>query len=489
MKRNRFIIIGAGNIGRDLLEKLPKELDLLCIDNAPDAEERIRKIRGENAVVLIGDATSRLVLEKAEVNEAETVLITTTTEKVNVEVARVLKEHFQPKRVISVGITTDGIRKIEESGVEVLDIFATSAASFRNMLEQKTKTAHSIGLGKIEILEVEVHPHSRLANKRLRSLAPIRWRIGIIYRDGNIIIPHGDTVLKPKDRVVILGDPGVLKTVSEILTFSFEQFPTEFGSSVIAYLAGSEDERYFAELAYLFSIFPLKKLVMVYSPRALPRYGELGKMVQQEKFKDVEERRIDLPLFEAVKAVVNAGGSDFGMVVLSASALAGGLLQRGRKRMLLDLTAAAACPILISRGTNPYSRVAVPAVAGLSQHHALETALEIAGSVNNEISALLVQPSKYIASDSDLKDFESSRKSITELSLMYKASVNTPVLQGNPVKAVIKALPGYNLLLIDTGSLKKGGRLSGLLNPDVLWHIVKRSTVSTLFIPPIEESL
>jgi hypothetical protein len=97
--------------------------------------------------------------------------------------------------------------------VEVENIFTLSGASIRNMLEQKMRTAHAIGLGKNEILEVEVYPNSKLANKPIGSLAPIRWRICIIYREENTIIPRENTVLKPKDRVIILGDPVVLKTV------------------------------------------------------------------------------------------------------------------------------------------------------------------------------------------------------------------------------------------------------------------------------------
>jgi Trk K+ transport system NAD-binding subunit len=44
--------------------------------------------------VRIAHATSRLVLEQAGVGEADTVAITTTTETVNLEVARVLRDHF-----------------------------------------------------------------------------------------------------------------------------------------------------------------------------------------------------------------------------------------------------------------------------------------------------------------------------------------------------------------------------------------------------------
>lgn len=489
MKRNRFIIVGIGNIGRDLLEKLPKELDLLCIENAPDAEERAKKIRGENVTVLRGDATSRLTLEQAGIDDAEGVLISTTSETVNLEVARLLKEHFHPKRVIAVGITTDGIRKLAELGAEVQEMFATSAAGIRNLLEQRTRSAASIGLGKNEILEVELHPNSRLANKRLRGLAPLRWRIGIIYRDGNIIIPRGDTVLKPKDRIVILGDPSVLKTVTEIMTFNFERFPLEYGSTAMAYLEGDEGDEFFAELSYLVDIFPFQRIVLVYTGRAAGRASEYDRLIDRTRFRNLEERTVDLPLDAAIRKVNAESGMECGMVILSKNILKRGLWPSARKRLFLDICVQTACPVLICQGTHPYEKSVIAAVEGLSPHHALETALEVGSSLDNEVTALLVQPAPYIASDGDFKEFESMRKTVSELGLIYRMSVQMPVLKGNPVHAVVKSLTGYNLLFIDTGNLRKQRWPVGLLNPDVVWHILVKSPISTLLIPPVEESL
>ena len=488
MKSNRFVIIGVGNVGRDLLGKLSKEYEVLCIDTAPDAEEKARKIR-KDARVLQADATSRLVLEEADVDDASAVLITTTTEKVNIEVASVLRNNFQPRRIISVGITTQGIKRLEELGVEVVNIFVTTASTFQYMLEQKTKAAHSIGLDKNEILEVEVHPNSRLANKRLGALAPIRWRIGIIYREGHIIVPHRDTVLKPKDRVVILGDPATLKTVSEILTFNFEKFPLEYGAKVMVYLSGTEGEDFFGEVEYLFSAFPLQKAIFLYSAAARARGSELADFIRSDRLEQFEEKSSDLAVFNAIESVMKENGGDYGFIVLSREAVDRLMLPAGKKRFLQRLSSLAACPILLASGSAPYEKIATPCVEESLSQHALETALEISSSLNYEVSALLVQPSKYIASDEDTTEFSTIKKNISEMSLMYRVNVKTPILQGNPIKAVLKVLQEYNLLVVDTGEWKKQQWFSALLDPDVVWHIVKGARISTLILPPVEESL
>ncbi|KPJ97453.1 MAG: hypothetical protein AMK71_13305 [Nitrospira bacterium SG8_35_4] len=107
MKRNKYIIVGLGSIGLELLKKISKDIDLVCIDLNSELEDTVKKIR-DDCTFFSGDATSRLVLEEAGVAESDGVIITTTSEKVNSETAQILKEHFDAKRVIAVGTTSAG---------------------------------------------------------------------------------------------------------------------------------------------------------------------------------------------------------------------------------------------------------------------------------------------------------------------------------------------------------------------------------------------
>ncbi len=491
MRRNRLVIIGVGRIGRELLKRLSREFEITCIEIDPGRRESALELRGEETRVVTGDATSRLVLEEAGVDEADVVIITTTTEKVNVEIARLLKEHFSVKRVISVGITQEDVEALRHLGVEVENIYTASATGIRNRIEQKSRVAHAIGLGKNEILEVEVHPYSRLANKPLGSLAPLRWRIGIIYRDDNIVLPRRDTVLKPRDRVVILGDPAVLKTVSEILTFSFERFPLEYGATAVALLCGSEDETFFKETDYLLSVFPLDKVVFVYTKKALPRSALFEKFIEEGSFKKIERVETVLSPLNAVGELLSDRGGEIGLVVVSRDAVPSfpSFLDFGRRSFIGRAASLAPCPILVAGGTFPYEKLVVPCVEGVDVQRAMDTAFEISSVLNSEITAMVVEPSRYISTDEEVRNFEEMRKNISDMALVYKSSVNVPVLKGNPVKAVTGRLRDYSLVVVDTGGWKRRRWFSFLLNPDVVWHIVGRAPVSTLLIPPLEETL
>lgn len=492
MQRNKFIIIGVGSIGQELLKKISKEIEIECVDLSHEAAETAKKIRGDCRVT-IGDATSRLVLEEAGVADADGVIITTTTEKINVEAARILKEHFDVRRIISIARTKAEMEALEQYGVEAENIFTASATAIRNKLEQTSRAAHAIGLGKNEILEVEVHPHSRLAHRPLRTLTPIKWRIGIIYRDENIVIPGRETVLKPKDKVVILGDPAALKTVSEILTFKFQQFPLEYGSAVITYITGRESRQYFDEIEYLFTVFPLSKIIVILSRDAASKKELFAGYLSNENIKNVHMVESADPPLPAIQEAASDIRNELGVIMISKRSLIDPVSPfpfQGQKRNFLGkLLEISNSPVLLSNETFPYEKALVPCVEGVNPRHSLETAVEIASSLNNEVTASLVRPSKYISSEEDIEEFEAMKKEVNDISLMYKLSIKTSVQDGNPVKIVTAFSKDFHLLIAESNSWKSTGLFSGLLKPDVPWHIIKNSDISVLLLPAAKESL
>jgi len=492
MKRNKYIIIGLGSIGQELLRKISRDMDVICIDLNPDLEETVKQLR-EDCTFLSGDATSRLVLEEAGVAESDGVIITTSTEKVNIETARILKEQFDTKRIIAIGTTTAGIEALEDLGVEVESIFTASAVAIRNRLAKASRAAHAIGLGKEEILEVEVHPHSRLANRPLRTLTPLRWRIGIIYRDENILLPKRDTVLKARDRVVILGDPAVLKTVSEILTFKFERFPLEYGSTAISYLTGNETESFFNELDYLFSVFPLNRMIFIYSKKAARKAESFDEFIKKANIKKPEARKTTLAALPAIEETVNDLKGDHGIIVMAKDVLslsAFRLFKTAKNKIFLNsLMQKFQCPLILTAGTFPYEKACIPCIEHINIQNTMETALEITSSLHNEITALLVNPSKYISSDEDLDEFQAMKKTINDVSSMYKISVNKNILEGNPVKSIVPSLPEFNLLITGSEGWKHRHWFPSFLNPDAVWDIVRASSISTLLLPAVEELL
>lgn len=493
MATGRCFIIGVGNIGQRLIRLLSSDRELVLIDQNQKALEAARELRGIGVTLIQGDATSRLVLENAGLGKTDIVLITSTIEKVNVEVARVVKEYFETRQVYAVGITRGGIDAMENLGVEVENIFAVSATGLRNRLEHSTKTVHGIGLGKNEILEVEVHPNSRLAFKSIGDIRPRRWRIGIIYRDETILVPRDDTVLKPKDKLIILGDPRVLKTVSEMLTFRFVQFPLEYGDRTLALLYGGEPESFFAELAYILNTFPLPQASIVHCPTRQSSLERSRKLLAAQGLEQYELRQI--PLAELLKdpAVAPGPTGKVGLVVLSRAHFSRRmkkiLTARSRKSLLIRLSQAFRAPLLVSGGSFPYQRMALPCIARDKLQADMQTAMEIAASLNGNLEALLCKPSEYIAGDEEMTDYDNMCKTIDRLRHIYRTEVRESLLEGNPIKVFSNALKEHQLLIANVGEWRRPRLFPDWLNPDTPWQVVDRADISTLLLPPDQETL
>lgn len=487
----RFVLVGVGNVGLPLVSMLSRDVLLVCIDQNEENLALVRQQRGNSAVTIRGDATSRLVLEEAAIGEADTVVISTTVERVNVEVARLIAAHFRVQRVIALGITQRGIAELEKYGAEVESIFAVSATGLRNRLELKTKTVHGIGVGKNEILEVEVHPYSRLTNKPLAYLRPRRWRVGLIYREGNIIVPTGETTLKPRDRVIILGDPQALVTIAEILSFRFEAFPLEYGDTFFVFLQGRENQAYLDEAAYLLKAFPLARTIIVHQPAAAALaerlQGAVSGATKAETFESV------LVPADALATSLKRFSCRPGLVMLAHPGTIGSFFsfvsERAEKELMLALTREAGCPVLLARGTFPYNRAAVPCISDSSLQHALETALEISSTLPFEVTALFPTLLPYIATEDEVAEIERMKKTVPDLGLIYKQNIATRVAAGNPIHALAAALREYDLLVASTGEWRLTDFLRRVFRPDVSWHLVRRSPVSTLLIPGAETTI
>lgn len=492
----RFVVIGLGQIGQELLQRLSKGYELTCVDVKAASGEKLAELGREDAAFIHGDATSRLVLESAMVDDADAVIVTLIEERTNLEVVRVLREHFNPRRIITVGMTMEGREALEAQSVEVENIFEATAMEIRNLIEAKSKSAHAIGLGKDEILEVEVHHNSRLANKTLGSLDPIRWRVGIVYRDGNIVIPRPGTVLKPKDKVVILGDPSVLKTVSEILTFSFSKFPLEYGTMVVACLAGDEDEKYADEINYLFSVFPVERLVVVREPES--DEGRVRGFLERLEVKNVEVKKSHFTAVERLWADLRDYPGKTGMVIVPDSLVRSRfnvVSAPGKKIFMRDMVHMARCPVLVARGTFPYERMCFPTITGMGAvtpaqlEHLVGSALEVSQAISNEVTALHVKPSEYIAGEEETKRFQENRKTVSDMAVLHRMKVQSRELEGNPIKAVLGALEEFNLLLLNAPERVRKNILANFLNPDTSWNVARRTRVSTMLLPAIEEAL
>ncbi|AQW81013.1 COG3400 family protein [Campylobacter pinnipediorum] len=96
--------------------------------------------------------------------------------------------------------------------------------------------ADNIGLGEGEIMEVKVPVGSSYMYRHLSSIQQRKWRIALIYRQNDIILPKNNTMILPNDTLIIVGDPNVLRNVFRSIKLEKGQFPNPFGNNIYTFI-------------------------------------------------------------------------------------------------------------------------------------------------------------------------------------------------------------------------------------------------------------
>ena len=95
------VIVGAGRIGKLLIADLPESWGITVIDLNESALEQLPEEHGKLSVnKLVGDATSRMVLEKAHLESSTVLAVTTHDDHTNAEIVRMARTHFGVEEIV-----------------------------------------------------------------------------------------------------------------------------------------------------------------------------------------------------------------------------------------------------------------------------------------------------------------------------------------------------------------------------------------------------
>ena len=463
----KLIIVGAGEVGRELIKRLQKEWQLIVIDLD---EEKLRKIvellnsESFNRVKLIqGDGTSRLLLKKLKVDEATAFVACTGDDEVNLEACKIAKE-FNVPTIYAVSNSTEHDELYEREGINYVNKAVATASLLERQIELGVISPTNIGLGQGEIIEVSVTPTSIIAGYPVGKFSSRRWRIVAIFRGDKLILPKAKTVIKPGDRVLIVGDPRILKYIAGLIKSGEPQFPLQFGTEEVVFLSKKSEEllkdaKFFLEKTKV-SKLTIQSCVEVESS-ILERFKETGKgEVRFKKLKECEKE-----FYENIK------GENFGIILMPPKYGEFPLLL-GIKTFPVLVAEETLSPVVLSRGTTPAERILVPVSGSFSSLRALEIGIELSLMTGAKLTALYISPSQENGKTEKL------RERIVKISSMYKIPIEFKVRYGNPINEFSKESEHYNLSVI--GSRK--GRRTNWFNPYPPYHMLHRSKCTSMLI-------
>jgi trk system potassium uptake protein len=200
------IIVGGGKVGAYLASLLLAEKhQIKIIDHSKDRIAFLEKsIPSE--MLIRGSGSDPNVLDAAGIHMANVVAAVTGSDETNLVVCSLARQEFNCPRVIArVNNPENAWLYTPNMGVDVAlnqaDVLAHLIAEEMSLGDMMTLLKLRRGL--YSLVEEKVHPNSIANGKAVKELrVPPLCVLAAIIRKGEMIVPHGDTVLQEADEVL-----------------------------------------------------------------------------------------------------------------------------------------------------------------------------------------------------------------------------------------------------------------------------------------------
>lgn len=210
---SQVTILGGGMIGQQLarfLEESKQPFNVKLIEkNVERCGELCRQL--DKTLVLQGDATEIAMLREEDTDKADAVIAATGDDRSNI-VAALLARQFGVKKIICEVMKPQYVSVYSALGIDsVINPRLIAAAQIVRLTRREDVLALSILQDeKAEVIEIVLPESARVVNKRIAAASfPRGMIIGSIIRQGEVIIPGGNTKLLPEDHLVIFAVPKV----------------------------------------------------------------------------------------------------------------------------------------------------------------------------------------------------------------------------------------------------------------------------------------
>ena len=225
---HRVVIAGGGNIGlyvANALEVGGSKAKIKIIESKRERAVAIADLL-KRTVVLNGDALDQDILLEADVQEADTLVSLTNDDEVNI-LGCVMAKRLGCRRTMALINNRSYPSFTRTLGIDatVNPRSVTVSKILQHVRRGRIRGVHTIENGLAEVIEAEALETSPLVGKPLREVDLAGGiRIGAIYRDGEVVVPDGDTQIAANDRVIIFATPEHVRQVEQMFRVSLDFF-------------------------------------------------------------------------------------------------------------------------------------------------------------------------------------------------------------------------------------------------------------------------
>lgn len=204
----RVIVVGAGQVGRSILEALQKDHDVVVIERDP---QQLEVLSQYDVLAIQGNGASLRVLKDAGAESADLMIACTNIDEVNIVACAGSKQ-------LGTAFTIARVHDPEyletwERGRLGVDLMICSEVLTSEVIAHligvpAAREIHTFAEGRILMAELLIKEGSPLIGIPLRELGlPQECMIASLIRDGKVLIPRGKDVIQAGDLMVGIGTP------------------------------------------------------------------------------------------------------------------------------------------------------------------------------------------------------------------------------------------------------------------------------------------
>ncbi|MGD2125252.1 MAG: Trk system potassium transporter TrkA [Desulfobacteraceae bacterium] len=222
----RVIIVGAGETGSALALALDQtKLNVKIIDKDNQRCATLAE-KLERVIVINGDGTDRNLLQEENISDVDFMVAITGDEESNVLISLLAKGLGAKKNITRINklsyiplVSAIGIDTVVSSRLSAIRAILQYIRRGRIISVAPLKGEHA------EAIEAEALETSDIVKLPLSQVKfPKGALVGAVVRGEKIIIPRGDSVIKPKDRLIILALQKVIPKLEKLLTVKLDYF-------------------------------------------------------------------------------------------------------------------------------------------------------------------------------------------------------------------------------------------------------------------------
>jgi trk system potassium uptake protein len=220
----RVLIVGGGRIGHRLAKRLEsRSISCKLIEKRADQCAFLAE-QLDRTVVLHGDGSDQSLLVEENIHDIDLFVTLTSDEETNILASLLAKRLGARKTITRINkfsyfplMSTIGIEQVVSPRLSAINTI------LQHIRRGKVLSAISIKGEEGEVMEVLALLTSDIVSKPLKKIAfPKGSMVAGIIRKDTIIIPSGESIIEPEDRIIIFATREAIPGVEKILSVKLE---------------------------------------------------------------------------------------------------------------------------------------------------------------------------------------------------------------------------------------------------------------------------